>query len=434
MARRPQPRSATPPYCADSLAAALQGHLHREGATKAFDFGHYNSIPISHAVRGASLVALRGFIETVLEVVPSGVVLFRDVKSIFKTLALACPELCKKHQAAETYAADRAERALCILSHLRRLQNRTRFTQATHKMSEGDASVLKELISKLESDASSSVSTTSTPPKKLSRIEELSLAAVGGVSKKNHTIARSVSKSQQSPKMATHKTAGRTEDSRGTWRNKGEEEDEEEEEEQEEEEEEQEEEEQEEEQEEEKEQEEEDTEDPPSTPQKKKQSGSTTHLDGCYSPFTAKCLRDAMMTSPVPPKKIHTNEAIFANRAKIATQRAQATAAAAAAKKKAKKKAAPKHVKQPLLKRPAASVPRVKAVRKKMEKKVQKDMQKKVQNKMQKKVHYSVEWSRSQVMCRVGRGPGSTQAIPFGKGGVNAARKLAEAWVKQRSR
>jgi hypothetical protein len=50
------------------------------------------------------------------------------------------------------------------------------------------------------------------------------------------------------------------------------------------------------------------------------------------------------------------------------------------------------------------------------------------------KAHYSHEQSRSQYMCRFGKGPGSSHRIPYGSGGLSkgAAEKAAIKWVKAR--
>ena len=55
-----------------------------------------------------------------------------------------------------------------------------------------------------------------------------------------------------------------------------------------------------------------------------------------------------------------------------------------------------------------------------------------------KKAKFSVEHSRSQIMCRTGlRGPGQSHAIPFGKGtpykNAEAAKVKAREWVAEHS-
>jgi hypothetical protein len=48
------------------------------------------------------------------------------------------------------------------------------------------------------------------------------------------------------------------------------------------------------------------------------------------------------------------------------------------------------------------------------------------------KPHFHTEWTRKQVMCRCGKGPGSSLAIKYKADGHAKAVKEAEKWVKDK--
>ena len=72
--------AAVPPYPSESLREMLERYVVRSGADGAFSFGEYMHLTATQGVRGGALAKCAPFIKMILEVAPSGLVLFFRLK------------------------------------------------------------------------------------------------------------------------------------------------------------------------------------------------------------------------------------------------------------------------------------------------------------------------------------------------------------------
>jgi hypothetical protein len=170
-----------PDFDEDELRVCFAAQVARvDTAALAFDFGEYNSVQRSWAVRGQGLAANHQFLIHLCQVVPA--LRFKPT-----TLIAALTDTCKKHpgvnnttRSNKDFARAIASSILILCSHARRLRNDKLMKQIMAQCPDhADQTKLKEIRDATAplppSTAAASISQPITPPSNIARLSSVNL-------------------------------------------------------------------------------------------------------------------------------------------------------------------------------------------------------------------------------------------------------------------
>lgn len=104
----------------EHLTDLVSSHCKDHGPVNFFDFGEYNSLSSSHAVRGTALARNGQFIMCLLKARADACITYTDLKSSFANVVLKFPEvMTHKHKDVKGFAGEIADRCMVMLKHAR---------------------------------------------------------------------------------------------------------------------------------------------------------------------------------------------------------------------------------------------------------------------------------------------------------------------------
>ena len=104
----------------EHLTDLVSSHVKDHGPVNFFDFGEYNSLSSSHAVRGTALARNGQFIMCLLKARADACITYTDLKSSFANVVLKFPEvMTHKHKDVKGFAGEIADRCMVMLKHAR---------------------------------------------------------------------------------------------------------------------------------------------------------------------------------------------------------------------------------------------------------------------------------------------------------------------------
>ena len=104
----------------EHLTDLVSSHVKDHGPVNFFDFGEYNSLSSSHAVRGTALARNGQFIMCLLKARADACITYTDLKSSFANVVLKFPEvMSNKHKDVKGFAGEIADRCVVMLKHAR---------------------------------------------------------------------------------------------------------------------------------------------------------------------------------------------------------------------------------------------------------------------------------------------------------------------------
>lgn len=120
----PAVRQPTPFYCSLDLQTRLKEFVVNKGATRALDLGEYMNVPTSHAVRGSALVKLKDLVMLLAGVSSTGLILYKDLKSVTHFLGVNYPGMkAISYASVDEWATRVSQQLVTVLNHTRRLQD-----------------------------------------------------------------------------------------------------------------------------------------------------------------------------------------------------------------------------------------------------------------------------------------------------------------------
>ena len=106
--------------------------MQNNGVEKALDFGAYEQVHVSMAVKGPALAQHRRLLRGLFSACPEGLFKYTDLKQVFSAVIARYPDLLRacKEATALDLAKRCAERVLVLMNHARRLSCQVKFEQA----------------------------------------------------------------------------------------------------------------------------------------------------------------------------------------------------------------------------------------------------------------------------------------------------------------
>ena len=125
-------RRPTPHLDLEHLQDILVEHVQNNGVEKALDFGAYEQVHVSMAVKGPALAQHRRLLRGLFSACPEGLFKYTDLKQVFSAVIARYPDLLRacKEATALDLAKRCAERVLVLMNHARRLSCQVKFEQA----------------------------------------------------------------------------------------------------------------------------------------------------------------------------------------------------------------------------------------------------------------------------------------------------------------
>ena len=113
------------------------------------NLGVYENLSKPMAANGKGLVGLGAFLTSLLQLAPCANLLQSQIRDAFLTTN-SSKRLNKGPLTDRSWAAQRTERVIVLLAHLRRIKTQYRFEQCVTKMNQADIRRLAELVSLID--------------------------------------------------------------------------------------------------------------------------------------------------------------------------------------------------------------------------------------------------------------------------------------------